>query len=698
MPTMDTPTETGISLLQLPTHRFRQRSDQGDESDEIASSAGNEAFPPEGVRQRVRGPSSKEGGIASTASVNTAPTFKPIDNPGKGYHKLDFKPFIVLNWVMVFVLAFYVSILALLIPLLFFDDVTFISQYGYFCVKILPPVLGTITTSLWRSTTYTYSRIMPYVLSASGSGDAVCQTILRCYFPIPSIRDAVQTKNILLVSFWIVWILSCFVIPFKSILLSTANQISHWEAIVTRWAVISLIIIYSFMIIGQAVLTWSLWNIRTGLRWDPVSIADHLTLFYHSDFLEDFKGLELTPRRYLYDRLRDKGVRLGYWNRGSLGYWHGFGRSQSGIAESTDRIDKTTEVALSLTDLDSTRHNRKQSSQMDRGTSDGHDVGGVPLEQRSLACYRDVYLNMKYSAMIIWISLAIILFGLILVTLVKRVKSGKQINLSYGAASFLFQFLPVFAVGLYTWFWEDVDLFHRATQPFIGLRKPGFAAENLLLDYNCLPPIIVTYTAITNKHWKVAFVSSMSLLQRLLPIIVAGMVAVIAVDSDSSSSTIYVSLPLSCIALLYLAVYCVAIWYVVRSDGFSRHLPRNYTSIADLVSWCYASSLLHSEPAFDVSKPEESGPMGERWHMESRLRLRGYRYLFGVHPSELDKNTFCLGIDLSENTEEVKPPEASPSIGRALKHFRGSHRVRSNCVNELEANPGSRDRESMSAG
>jgi Protein of unknown function (DUF3433) len=84
--------------------------------------------------------------------------------------------------------------------------------------------------------------------------------------------------------------------------------------------------------------------------------------------------------------------------------------------------------------------------------------------------------------MFIWMSAALILFALLLAAAITDMTSGIDVSLPHGAASFLFQFLPSFVVGLYTWFWEDVDTFCRATQPFIGMREPNPAAENVLLN------------------------------------------------------------------------------------------------------------------------------------------------------------------------------------------------------------------------
>ena len=99
-------------------------------------------------------------------------------------------------------------------------------------------------------------------------------------------------------------------------------------------------------------------------------------------------------------------------------------------------------------------------------------------------------------------------------------ENGKECYVPYHLGSFIFQFIPTFTMGLYTWFWDDISLFTCSTEPYINLISPRPASKNFLLDYSFQLPYIVTYTAIKNKHWKVASVSALALLQRLLSILV----------------------------------------------------------------------------------------------------------------------------------------------------------------------------------
>jgi signal transduction histidine kinase len=282
----------------------------------------------------------------------------------------------------------------------------------------------------------------------------------------------------------------------------------------------------------------------------------------------------------------------------------------------------------------------------------------------SEASYRFVYFNMDRLVMLIWTVMALMLFGLLLAAAISHMESGIRVSLPYEIASFLFQFAPAFVVGLYTWFWTDVDTFCRATQPFIGMREPKPAAENILLDYNCLPAGLVTYTAIVNMHWKVARVSAISLVQRLLPIIVASMVTVV---DDGDHRTVYASLPLLVISMIFLGSYVCIIPFEVTEDGLKRHLPRNYSAIADLISWCYASSLLQCDAL------AASGPDFERWQMEAAIRLKRHSYQFGVYRSKLHPGTHCVGFDEQDEAEPVDLPDKKSLLRRRRRASHDLH-------------------------
>lgn len=283
-----------------------------------------------------------------------------------------------------------------------------------------------------------------------------------------------------------------------------------------------------------------------------------------------------------------------------------------------------------------------------------------------------------------------ILVGISIAALAAGLSNGIEAYHSYALTSFIFQFIPTFTMGLYTWFWDDISLFICSTQPYINLISPHSASDSLLLDYSFQLPYIVTFSALQNKHWKVARVSAVALLQRLLPILVGSSVVIMNYPEDSiylppphrDPYWIYVSYPQCIIIIIWLLFYAAIIPYEVLEADRKRNLPRNYHSIADILSWTYASRLLRKDDsdeyekgkltgnpfnAIKSSEPETDGRwyggfQSEKWYMEARLRMSGQKYQFGLYESTTHPDRYCMGIDeAGPNMEAVPEPSPSPS-------------------------------------
>ena len=243
----------------------------------------------------------------------------------KGLPALKFMPLILRTPSICGTFFFNLLVLGLLVSLIFNDYFSFNSQWGYLAIQILPPVLGTITASLWHGIAINLSRITPFMLAAAPAGSTFRKTILGSYFPGLSLRNAIATGNGLLAFVWILELLSATILSFKSSLLNTTNYENYVVAVVTFWSLCSLIVIYSLMSLLTIILAYRMHGRVTGLRWEPASIADHLTMFRHSNFLDRFEGTDTAERDSMWDRLQDDCLKLGYWDRGDE-IWHGFGK------------------------------------------------------------------------------------------------------------------------------------------------------------------------------------------------------------------------------------------------------------------------------------------------------------------------------------------------------------------------------------
>lgn len=201
---------------------------------------------------------------------------------------------------------------------------TLINEWAYFVVQILPLLIGTLTSATFESVGFTLSRITPFLRCASPKGDTLGNTLLTPYMPFIGFRDSIHTRNLYLFLSHILRDGGGIVLALKASLLTS----SYWDltAEVTFWPVIALTIIY-LDIIMYFLLIWGHLRMKmTGLRegWDIITMADHLTLFRHSNLVDLFDGSCIATRSSLLDILGNVRVKLGYWKRKDGTRWFGF--------------------------------------------------------------------------------------------------------------------------------------------------------------------------------------------------------------------------------------------------------------------------------------------------------------------------------------------------------------------------------------
>ena len=196
-------------------------------------------------------------------------------------------------------------------------------------------------------------------------------------------------------------------------------------------------------------------------------------------------------------------------------------------------------------------------------------------------------------------------------------------HMSPALGRFIFRGLLTVFAGLIAQFWSSTDIFHRAVQPFVGMHEenPQLASENLLLDYLCCLPVLVSIKAATNGHRKVAYFSFLSLSSRLFPVLVGALFTITPLENKI---TVGASLRTYCAVSIFLLIYCISMPFAWPTR--KRALPRAILSLADLISYCYDSKLLTGseyESVFTLNRPIDT-----RRHMESRLFLMEEKYEF----------------------------------------------------------------------
>jgi hypothetical protein len=250
----------------------------------------------------------------------------PISSDGREF---NYRPVALQLWFLLLVLIADVLGFGLLVTVLCTPSFSLINVWGYFVAQIFPIVFGTITSAQIDAIVLSFSRITPFILSADptteGKGVTADKTILGSYFPAPSFRVALRTGNWLLLYSLLIKFFSFIILGFKASLLTTSNDYSMASGDFT--SAIILVTFYALATIHTLLVMSYLSRKKTGLLWDPVSMADYLVLFQNKAnirLLENFAGACIATRASMEEKLSKLILRLGYWKSGD-NVWHGFG-------------------------------------------------------------------------------------------------------------------------------------------------------------------------------------------------------------------------------------------------------------------------------------------------------------------------------------------------------------------------------------
>lgn len=183
--------------------------------------------------------------------------------------------------------------------------------------RYAPSLLGTVTSMLFRITGYQLFRICPFFAMADqgeiSRGTSEANSIAARYFPQPTFTsiNTAMTR-------WVFWVLmlSGFMVAVKASLLTIAREGKGWMITFHTYPAIMLIIGHSLMLCCTLTIVKWLWSRKSGLIWDPVSIADQVSLFKECGLLSAAADFELIGHRPRTDKVY---YRIGYWIRGRLG-------------------------------------------------------------------------------------------------------------------------------------------------------------------------------------------------------------------------------------------------------------------------------------------------------------------------------------------------------------------------------------------
>ncbi|KAL4975211.1 hypothetical protein BDW66DRAFT_167369 [Aspergillus desertorum] len=465
----------------------------------------------------------------------------------------------------------------------------------YFVVQFLPQILGimiSISTFVIQAAVY---RVMPFVIMASERPyKKILQglPLLPRNFLLPDFSHFMHGEALVGFSLITIWLSNFSAVPLLSCFFQAKWFVIDGEGC-WRWAAVravgwTLIAIYGLLAIGLMTLLLRFLRTRSGLMWDPVCLADLITIIQRSNVLPDFEYTETATN--VGESLKPRTLRLGYWQLSHGRHpeiFYGMGEAGEAVGNPSLHIaPKNRQEHLSKVSFDAGRQSMTGK--------DGSEELHLPTVR-----YRWAPWFLRKPAIIAWTVIICALFiAFIVVSFVDGgVEEGFPPRLStrpssaaFSSSNFLYSFIPALIGNLLFIAWQHIDVYFRAVQPYVMLSSPegATAEQSLLLAYPSLLPFQVTITAIVNKHYKVAWISLVSVLSGVIPILAGGVFMALTYTGDTIKVTPLMSAFYAIVA--FCAVYMIsflAIW-----PGHHRYLPHGVSTLADQMSFLYQSPLL----------------------------------------------------------------------------------------------------------
>ncbi|KAI9808603.1 MAG: hypothetical protein M1825_003753 [Sarcosagium campestre] len=525
----------------------------------------------------------------------------------------------------------------------------------YFLFQYLPQLVGVLILIMLLTVESAIFRVMPFVSMASPSAKLRSAALLMDSRPSSFILPPIQffrTGHVLIaICVNLIW-LSSFSIPLLSSLLQ-ARLTDVQGRLTWRWVIVepvawTLVGIYGALFIVLIASAIFFFRKRTGLKWDPSSLADIMALLPRSNSLKDYSSSEtFSSKNEFKNRLQVRSDRIGYWKtRENADIFYAIGEEgaptrtysvEHGKVKKKDFLQGEDGLNDFDFDLEAQR------------TIGSPTTEGLRGNIRSPAVrYRFVPWFLRDSSVVAWTVTAIGLFvALIVVGFVRQAaRRGFEPLLDatpdvvgFSSPGLLYSFVPSLIGLVLCLCWLSIDMTFRALQPFANLSGPrGVPAErSLLLDYPSRFPVAVTIKAALNGDWKVAWISFVGLLSLAFPVIGGGVFWAIYFPRDRQVR-MAARMPAFYTLIGLLAVYALS--FLVVWPRWRRYLPHDSITLAEIISFFHQSQILHDEP---FRNPRSKTDLVTRLVGFAPGEQERPRYAFGIHRGRDGREH--LGID-----------------------------------------------------
>lgn len=532
----------------------------------------------------------------------------------------------------------------------------------YFVFQYLPQLLAVFLT-IWvfvlQSAVY---RLTPFTIMASDCPfDGVLQnlSITPKNFVFPDWSHFKNGETLVGVCLSIFWFTNLFTIPLQSCLFQSQYLIIDGEGSF-RWVAVqavawTLVALYALLTIALGLLIYRFSEGKSGLMWDPVSLADLIPLVQRSNVLHDFHRSETSSD--VSRMIPPRNLRLGYWQTSQepeifygIGEMHAPPRGYS-VEKGQSKAKKMESLASDDLDIEQQRLVTDESFRQ--------DIHSPSVRFRWTTWF------LGDSLVSAWIAIVIVLLiAFIVVSFVKdAIPHGFLPRLAtvpsptgFSSSNFLYSFIPSFIGTVLFLAWQPIDVYFRAVQPFASLSSPGGTSpeDSLLLSYPSCLPVEATVVALFSGHYKLAWISFISLASLAIPVLSGGVFAALYfITEDEVRISAY--MPAYYALIAFCGVYALS--FLTVWPRRKRYMPHDISTIADLVSFFYQSQLLTDEV---FREPRSKADLVTRIIVTPPGETESPRYAFGAYTGRDGREH--LGIDRFQRPGHAEMLIVSPSM------------------------------------
>lgn len=478
----------------------------------------------------------------------------------------------------------------------------------YFLFRVFPAILGAGILFYAQAIATTMMRIRPFARLASAEKRGRQDAIFDQLYPTSFLRPQLVGAWDIWVPMLITWVMN-ITLPLQSCLFTVIYVDGHW-----RWATVqgvawTLVALY-ILLAAAIIIELSRWlKGKTGVMWDPRSIADVIAIVSQSDTLAEYKGTETMGSRdamkhVLQDRRFDL---LAYWTSAEHSkhhdLWYALGSGSYQDAWGSPALFRET-----FEEKGTAQNHEKLTPAERKAQRRSFLWDGIEYSSPDLPTVRRRYipLSLMDLTLICFIGLGlVIIFAVFVVSFIPSTRitngflprlSAAPIEGAFSAADFLYSFIPALLGLILFMVFQDIDLNMRILQPWGELSEPpgggALPEASILADYACCYPFQGAWHALRNGHWRLAYISLFSTLFVFLPIFAGGMF--IALTPEDNIVRVFPQIPLFALTLALVVLYWLAL-VILYPRRKQFRLPHKVTCLAEIISYVANDDLMGDE-------------------------------------------------------------------------------------------------------